>query len=240
MDTPEPKIRRLHDQVVRTVALRIIRSETRAENSLPTEMELSQQLDVSRNVLREAIKVLVSKGMLEVRPKTGMRIRQRQDWSLFDPDVLTWLLEVGPDERFFQDILDVRSMVETAAAERAAQRATGEDIAELERCYQQMVDTVDDFETHVVADVNFHESILDACHNELLRHMSAVYSPALRASFHLTAQIPGGRAASLPSHKAVADAIARHNSTAARAAMEKLLNETANDLNRIFHLDKDR
>src|SRR5215207_6247324 len=168
MDTTEPKIRRLHDQVVRTVALRIIRSETRAENTLPTEMELSQQLDVSRNVLREAIKVLVSKGMLEVRPKTGMRIRQRQDWSLFDPDVLTWLLEVGPDERFFQDILDVRSMVETAAAERAAQRATNEDIAKLQRWYQQMVDTVDDFETHVVADVNFHEAILDACHNELL------------------------------------------------------------------------
>ena len=238
METSEPKIRRLHDQVVRAVALRILRAESRAETMLPTEMDLSQQLSVSRNVLREAIKVLVSKGMLEVRPKTGMRIRPRQDWSLFDPDVLTWLLEVGQDERFFQDILDVRSMVETAAAERAALRATDEDIAALERCFRAMVDTIDDFETHVIADVNFHEAILQACHNELLRQMNAVYSPALRASFHLTGKNPDGRLASLPSHKAVADAIARHDSAGARAAMEKLLSETAHDLNRIFHLDR--
>jgi GntR family transcriptional regulator, galactonate operon transcriptional repressor len=240
MENTVPKIRRLHDQVVRAVALRVIRTERQGdEMTLPTEMELSQQLSVSRNVLREAIKVLVSKGLLEVRPKTGMRIRARQDWSLFDPDVLSWLLEVGPDEGFFQNLLDIRTIVETAAAERAAQRATPEDIAEIDRCFQIMVDTVDDFETHIIADVKFHTSILTACHNELLKQINGIYSPALQASFQLTAQIPGGRAASLPSHKAVADAIRGHDSAAARAAMEKLLGETAHDLSRMFRYEND-
>jgi GntR family transcriptional regulator, galactonate operon transcriptional repressor len=236
MEKVEPKIRRLHDQVVRAVALRVLRSASSGVDViLPTEMELSQQLDVSRNVLREAVKVLVSKGLIEVRPKIGMRIRPRREWSVFDPDVLSWLLEVGPDEKFFDDLTDIRTIVETAAAERAAERATDDDIAELERCCERMAATVDDNAAHIAADVEFHAAIIAACHNELLTQINAIYWPALQASFQLTSQIPGARAATVPFHKAVADAIRSHDRAGARAAMEQLLVEIAHDLDRVFH-----
>src|SRR6266702_1322308 len=67
--------RGLHDQVVDEVGLRIVRDEFGVEGLLPTEPALGAELGVSRNALREAIKVLVSKGLVEVRPKTGARVR---------------------------------------------------------------------------------------------------------------------------------------------------------------------
>src|SRR3954453_21356557 len=91
MERPDTKIVRLHQQVVRVIALRILRSGAQGDPGLPTEIELSQELNVSRNVVREAAKVLASKGLIEIRPKTGMRIRPRRDWNVFDSDMLGWL-----------------------------------------------------------------------------------------------------------------------------------------------------
>ena len=120
MEKVDTRIVRLHDQVVRAIALRILVINRDSEDPiLPTEMELSLELNVSRNVVREAAKVLASKGLIEIRPKTGMRIRNHSDWNLFDTDMLNWQFEVGPDEKFFRDLYDLRSVVEPAAAERA-------------------------------------------------------------------------------------------------------------------------
>lgn len=86
------RIRRrgLHDQVVDELGLRIVRDEFGNEGLLPTEPKLGAELGVSRNALREAIKVLVGKGLLEVRHKTGMRVRPKSEWNLLDRSVLDW------------------------------------------------------------------------------------------------------------------------------------------------------
>src|SRR5579859_3319927 len=161
MDKTDVRIVRLHEQVVRALALRIMLLNRDSEDTtLPTEMELSVELNVSRNIIREAAKVLASKGLIEIRPKTGMRIRHRSDWNLFDPDMLNWQFEVGPDEKFFRDLYDLRSVVEPAAAERAALRATDDEIAELEKCYQHMELAVDDLDAHTAADTQFHATII--------------------------------------------------------------------------------
>jgi GntR family transcriptional regulator, galactonate operon transcriptional repressor len=236
MDKTDRKIERLHPQVVRAIALDIIRSAANGgEKTLPTEMELSQQLQVSRNVVREAIKVLISKGLIEVRPKTGTRIRPRKDWKLFDPDVLAWQFEVGPNEKYFRDLYDIRAIVEPAAAERAASRATPDEVVELDRYYERMVQTIEDIDSHVIADFQFHSTIINACQNELLRQIYMTYSTALQASFRLTSQIPGGRAACLPFHRAIADAIRCRNNLAARTAMEQLLVAVARDIDHVLH-----
>src|SRR5205814_6667461 len=86
---------------------------------------------VSRTILREAVKVLAAKGLIEVRPRTGIRVRPRDEWNLVDPDLLGWLCEAGVDDLFIRDLCEVRAIVEPAAAELAAARATAEEIVEL-------------------------------------------------------------------------------------------------------------
>lgn len=234
MDRTNTKIVRLHQQVVRAIALRILHSSRESDVPvLPTEMDLSQELNVSRNVVREAAKVLASKGLIEIRPKTGMRIRPRRDWNLLDPDLLTWQFDIGPDEKFFHDLFDLRSVVEPAAAERAALRASENDIAELALWYSRMESSVDDPEAHTAADAQFHATIIAACQNEFLQQINKTYSLALHSSFRLTGQIPDGRANTLKFHKPILDAIRSHDPVAARSAMENLLAQVERDIKHI-------
>src|SRR5258706_7349754 len=216
MERTSTKILRLHEQVVRAIAMRIMRPRGAGGDMLPTEMELSQEFNVSRNVVREAVKVLASKGLIEVRPKTGMRIRPRSEWNLFDPDILVWQFEVGPDEKFFHDLYDLRSVIEPAVTERAALRATPQEIAELDKYYHQMERAVDDPDAHILADAQFHATIIAACHNSLLKQINSTFWVALQSSFRVTTQVPGGLTATLPAHKAILEAIRNHDPLAAR------------------------
>src|SRR6266516_8198527 len=123
--------RGLHGAVVHDIGLRIVQGELEAGDPLPTEDELSGELSVSRTVLRESIKVLAAKRLPESRPKTGTRVRQRAEWNLLDPDVLAWQLEAGPDRRFLEDTLELRRLIEPAAARFAAERASEDEISVL-------------------------------------------------------------------------------------------------------------
>src|SRR5437764_12484723 len=78
----------LSEQVVRQIGLSIMRNDFKPGDALLSEPELSQQLNISRSVLREALKVLAKKGLITSRPRTGTRVRSRQDWNLLDPDVI--------------------------------------------------------------------------------------------------------------------------------------------------------
>src|SRR3954465_4800733 len=89
---------KLHGTVTRELALRILEADRKAELiSFPNESDLSTQLGVSRTVVREALKVLVDKGMVEMRPRAGTKSRPRAFWKLLDPDILSWQTEFEPD-----------------------------------------------------------------------------------------------------------------------------------------------
>jgi DNA-binding FadR family transcriptional regulator len=82
--------RGLHGRVIRELGLRIVGGALPPGSSLPNEDELGAELGVSRTVVREAVKVLLAKGLVEVRPRTGTRVRPRRSWHLLDPDVVAW------------------------------------------------------------------------------------------------------------------------------------------------------
>lgn len=204
---------------------------------MPDETALSERFGVSRTVVREAIKVLASKGLVETRPKVGTQVRPRRDWNLLDSDVLAWRYEVGPDEGFLEDVSEVRAIIEPPAAALAARRATPDEVtAILAWCGRMEEAAPDDVDRYIDADMGFHTAILDACHNDLLAQLSDTITMALRLSRRLTVTVPGSSLAAMPAHQNVAAAIRDRDPGAAESAMRDLLRVTATDIARALHV----
>jgi DNA-binding FadR family transcriptional regulator len=220
----------LHGQIVHAIGRQILSGKIRPGDLLPPQ----HGLPASRTVLREAIKVLAAKGLVESRPRTGTRVRPRHAWHLLDPDVMAWQQDGAPRVAFLQKLTEVRMIVEPAAAERAAQRATAPDLQALDEAYRDMVAALgggaEDYEAFDQADMRFHQTIVRACGNDLLERMSHVVVSALLVSFHATSRLPGRAEASLPLHRAILEAIRDGNAGRAGRAMHRLVRKTASEI----------
>lgn len=214
--------RGLHGRVVHKLGVRIVGGAVAPGDTLPTEDELGAELGVSRSVLREAIKVLAGKGLLDVRPKTGTRVRPRRSWYLLDPEVVRWQFDGLASEDDLLELSEVRAAVEPSAARLAALRRSAADLADIETHSKRMEDATAEPTTFRTAELDFHAAVVDAAHNTMLSHMGAVIRVALRSiSRHDELTRPSGTAG----HRAVLDAIAGHDATAAEEAMHKLLDQ---------------
>lgn len=218
--------RGLHRVVVDALGLRIVRGDLGAGATLPTEADLSAELGVSRTVVREAIKVLAAKGLVESRPKVGTRALGRAHWSLIDPDVLAWQVQAGPDPDFFADLVEVRDFIEPRAAEFAADRATAEERAALLRLQDELEAAAADTPASVRVDLALHAAILRATHNGLLAQMAGAIITALGAGPVDAIRPPGGRERLNQAHRLVVEAIGRADAAGARECMEALIAST--------------
>lgn len=184
-----------------------------------------QTFGVSRTVLREALRTLTSKGLVESRPKVGTRVRPRDAWNLLDADLLEWYSEVAPPLAFALKLQEVREMVEPYAAQLAARAHTAEALRALEEAHAAMVSArnVDEW---VRADLRFHLSVLAACSNELLMPLGPLIERTLEAQLRLNAKRADVFNAALADHTAVWEAIRVRDAGAAHAAMAELLGIT--------------
>jgi DNA-binding FadR family transcriptional regulator len=223
--------RGLHGEVVHRIGLMILRGELLPGELLPNDDELTGELAVSRTVLRESVKVLAAKGLVEARPKTGTRVTPRRNWNLLDPDVLAWRFEASPDADFFRNIVELRRIVEPEAALLAAERATDEEVAELRAAFADMESAMDDPDAYLEADLRFHELILRGCHNELLEHMAAMMRAVFRALFVAT-RTPESVRTSTAVHGAIVAAVAVRDGAAAERGTRDLIEDTALRLER--------
>ena len=187
---------------------------------------LVDEADVSRTVVREAIKVLAAKGLVESRPKVGTRVRPRRDWNLLDPDVLAWQIEAGPDALFLEQALELRRMIEPAAARLAAERATDAEIAALYEAYEEMAAAGDDLDAFMGPDLRFHSLLLEACGNELLEHMSEIFTAVLRTVFAYSSSSSRSYPRAARRHRAIAKAIEAGDPDAAERAVLRLIDDT--------------
>jgi DNA-binding FadR family transcriptional regulator len=187
---------------------------------------LVDEADVSRTVVREAIKVLAAKGLVESRPKVGTRVRPRRDWNLLDPDVLAWQIEAGPDALFLEQALELRRMIEPAAARLAAERATDAEIAALYEAYEEMAAAGDDLDAFMGPDLRFHSLLLEACGNELLEHMSEIFTVVLRTVFAYSSSSSRSYPRAARRHRAIAKAIEAGDPDAAERAVLRLIDDT--------------
>jgi DNA-binding FadR family transcriptional regulator len=192
------------------------------DRPFPTEAELAKQYDVSRSVVREAVKMLGAKGLLTARPRKGTTIQSTDRWNLFDIDVLRWLLDRKFSLTVLRQFSELREAIEPAAAALAASAHNAEGFAAIEAGYARMQAAEDGDDDPLEADIAFHIAILQASANPFYAQFRDVVTTALRTSIRFTNRFKG-RTASLPQHKAVLDAIANRQPDEARAAMAALI-----------------
>ena len=211
----------MHGQVVDSLGQSIVGGRL-APGQVIDLAELERQLGASRSVVREAVRVLADKGLVDARPKRGTVVRGRESWSLLDPDLLRWQYESRTDTGFLANLAEVRSIIEPAAAGLAASRRTDEDLVVMREALQEMEDPAASPEAIVHADLAFHRGLLVATHNDLLQSMELVIQTALRSRDELVHQSEGVEN-SAPAHRTVLEAVEGGDATAAQGAMEALL-----------------
>lgn len=221
--------RNLHDHVIQALGRRIVRGDLRSGDVLPREDVLAGQMDVSRTVLREAVKVLAAKGLVESRPKVGTRIRDPRFWHQLDGQVLAWRCASMPTDDFVQKLVEMREVIEPAAAALAARRCNADQLQALDDAYTAMA-AARDMDAWNVADVTFHEAILDATNNELMVSLFSVVETSLETFFSLSARVAKDFRYSLPHHQKVLEAIRRRQPLAARRAMLALIADSRENL----------
>ncbi|MEZ9134764.1 FadR/GntR family transcriptional regulator, partial [Vibrio sp. 10N.222.51.C8] len=161
--------RSLHVQVAREIARGILSGELPQGSIIPGEMALCEQFGISRTALREAVKLLTSKGLLESRPKIGTRVVDRAYWNFLDPQLIEWMDGLTDIDQFCSQFLGLRRAIEPEACALAAKFATAEQRIELSEIFQKMVEVdaaeVFDQESWTNIDIRFHSLIFNATGN---------------------------------------------------------------------------
>lgn len=201
---------------------------TYPQNSiLPGDAELMERFGVSRTVLREALRTLAGKGLIQAKARIGTRVRDKSSWNLFDADVLIWHARSGFDAAFLEYLSEMRLALEPEAAALAAQRRTPLQLQHIYGWVEKMgADGVSPTE-FVDADLNFHLAVATAAANPFLRSISTLIEVALVALLTISSPIeePARHARSVAAHRRIADAIARRDATGAREAMMAVVEE---------------
>ncbi|MFJ7969711.1 FadR/GntR family transcriptional regulator [Streptomyces sp. NPDC096324] len=225
--------RGLHGQTVEILGAQIIRGRYGPGDPLYPE-ELEGELGVSKTVVREALRVLASKGLIESRQKRGTFVRPRSDWHLLDSDLLRWQGIGIPDATFLENLGEVRGIVEPSAARFAALRRDDADLAALDTALDRMAAAGSDAEAVIEADLAFHRALLGAAHNELLTQMEVVIEAGLRVRDRIVHGADAW-ADAVPAHRAVLDAVRAQDPDAAARAVLSLLVQAADDV--AHHID---
>lgn len=219
-------VRGLLGRIVQDLGLRILDGTYAPGAILPTEPELMTELDVSRTVVREAIKILAGKGLVESRTRAGTQVLPREEWNLLDPTILRLYCQVAEYGTFAHCFQQIRVIIEPEAAALAAKHRSRAGLAAIDAAYGSM-EAANDAKSWTTADLRFHESILDAGGNPFMRPLGALISAALGTLISHSFEISPDPFKSLPAHRKVLDAIRARDERQARESMKALLAGTA-------------
>ncbi|MEV3964559.1 FadR/GntR family transcriptional regulator [Nocardia sp. NPDC050193] len=226
--------RGVHGSTVELLGSRIVEG-TIAPGEVLDLREIGSRMDLSLTALREAIKVLAAKGLVDSRQRRGTFVRKRAEWNVLDPDVIRWRHSAGDASAMLDELAEVRAIIEPSAAGLAALRRTDEDLADFEKCLTDMAAAATGTaEQAAAADLAWHGLLLRAAHNEMLASMNVLIKPALMVRDSLvhnhTTDDP------VPIHRAVVDAIRAGDPTAAVASTRALLDKSVADLSHVLQL----
>ena len=191
----------------------IVDRELNIGDKLPSEFDLAQQLAVGRGTVREAIKILIARNVLEIRRGIGTYVADNTG-LIDDPFGFAYL---GEDDQLVKELFPIRLQLEPWIAERAAQNATSVQIKQL-RVYQQNVEKlIRSHQNHLFEDQKFHTHIADCTGNRVLPKLVPVIVYSVHNFGRLTHRARGLE--TIATHEAIVDAIAAHDAATARQAM---------------------
>jgi DNA-binding FadR family transcriptional regulator len=227
---------RLHTRVTRILARQVMLNDS-ADKPLafPREADLSRQLGVSRTVLRESMKVLVDKGMVEMKPRAGTRARPSSQWRLLDPDVLAWQAELRATPDFLRNLCEVRLAIEPTAAGFAAVRATDEEISRLASCVERRARPGMKVEELTDLDLEFHSALVDAGHNSLLSQLSAIIRTPIRIALAAASRFASTAELGLEAHQELLNCLRRRDPIAARRAADEVVGLAMLAVEKVIH-----
>ncbi|MEO8667334.1 MAG: FadR/GntR family transcriptional regulator [Bauldia sp.] len=220
----------LHGRVAHQIGRRIVSGEIAEGAILPREAELSEQFAISRQAVREGLKVLAAKGLVNSRRRAGTSVMPRTDWHLLDPDVIAWHPPVDRVPCFLNDLIEMRRLIEPAAAEYAAKRGGTQRVARIAAALEAMKQSVGDPEGFFSADIEFHLAVFSASRNALIDRLSNILAPLMEASFRVQQKAGTALEYGIVLHQAVYDAIAAGEGAGARAAMEAVIASASAEL----------
>ncbi|MER8224942.1 FadR/GntR family transcriptional regulator [Streptomyces sp. NPDC094143] len=200
--------RGLHGHVLDTLGPEITAGEYPAGSVLRTD-ELAQRFDVSRSVMREAVRVLESMHLVESRRRVGVTVRPESEWNVYDPQVIRWRLAGADRPRQLRSLTVLRSAIEPVAAGLAARHATSEQCAELTECALGMVahSRGHKLEGYLLHDVAFHRVILSASGNEMFARLGDVVAEVLTGRTQHDVMFEDPDPAAVTLHVRVAEAV---------------------------------
>jgi DNA-binding FadR family transcriptional regulator len=169
-----PAARNFHSYVINEVGRAIVAGDMPVGSSLPGDAEMMDRFGVSRTVLREALKTLEAKGLVEARAKVGTRVLPQSRWNLFDRQILAWKLESGPSPAFLEAFRTIREGLELQAARLAAQRREAEHVRLLRYWQNQRLVMAHQPEPFAMAEFEIHRVVTEASANPFLRASSAI------------------------------------------------------------------
>lgn len=211
----------LHVQVASSIACRILSGDLAQGSFLPGEMLLSVQMGISRTALREAVKLLNSKGLLLSKSKIGTMVIEKSNWNYLDPQLLEWMNTVNHSEIFYQQFLALRKTVEPEASALAAKNATPEQLIEFSEIFKKMENIAKDFD-HIrwaEEDMHFHRLIYLSTGNDFYMPFGNVLATIYR-SFSTYNEEDNGTC--IEAHRAIYAAIMAGDQVKAREASKFL------------------
>jgi DNA-binding FadR family transcriptional regulator len=222
----EPIVGTMSVQVARILGMRIVGGEYRPGDLLPVEADLCAAIGVSRTTVREGVKMLASKRLIEISPKTGTRVLPFADWNLLDRDVLAWRLLAQFDTKIVQDIFEMRLCIEPRASALAAQQGSEDGLRAIERRYQDVRETLQqggDMRLAAQADLEFHMTIINTSQNGMFITIGGAVKAALRVSSEMLHRLPEHPMRELSLYDDVRQSILRRDVDAASLSMTALL-----------------
>ena len=216
---------RLYEKVVEQIERRILSGELKIGAQLPSERELGDQFGVSRTAVREAIKALREKGLVEVRPGNGTFITN--DTSQAARNSFGLMLRIGQHDSS-KDLVEVREMLEPQIAAQAAIRATEDQIAVMQAAVTAMDAALHDAKIFIEADLDFHLALAEATQNALVPTLLDFIVALLREQ-RTRIFVEGGAERGQLHHKRILAAVKVRNADAAREAMQDHLKQVRED-----------
>jgi DNA-binding FadR family transcriptional regulator len=231
----EPNVGALHDSLLRTLGAAIVSGDYPAGQVITLD-GVGAQHKMSRSVVREAVRVLESMGMVESRRRVGVTVQPAQKWNVFDPRLIRWRLESGDRTAQLLSLSELRRGFEPAAAALAARRADPHQCRIMAAAVSDMVvhGRSGDLDAYLLADKIFHQTMLEASGNEMFRALNGVVAEVLAGRTHhgMMPDIPNPAAIDL--HDEVARAIRMRDEAAAERAMRAIIDEAASAVTEEF------